>query len=430
MKVLQVVRHHWNYSIGGLELYVKDLVIGLSQKGVNNTILTFQPKSQVEIDNDNRFPIIKFPRVSEENKEQFTRDLKIKLMEENFDCAHFHLFRDEEYIAAKVLNELKIPYIFTYHLPAACCLRGNLMRWGRVVCDSKADYFKCTACRIQNRIKIDKSLSYTAAVFSALLSITLFSLGKNRLSRIDYWKSTKQYISMLQYFLKNTSIGISCSEWGIRTLELNGVDNKRIIYIPQGLPLEFEEKSLEFTESENNRLIVGYVGRISPEKGVHILVNAFKKIRNKNARLEIYGFKHNERSKYENKLYRIISTDSRISACSRLSHAELVKVYRHIGYLAIPSVCPETGPLVVWEALSFGIPIIASERIGHKSLLENGNRGILVAPHTEERWVEVLEMILQDKKEFIKEKIKIRTMNTVADEMVRVYFSLKGDSNE
>lgn len=430
MRVLQIVRHHWNYSIGGLELYVKDLVTGLLQRGVNNTLLTFQPKAQVEIDNDNRFPIIKFPRLSEENREKFARDLKAKLMEDSFDCAHFHLFRDEEYITAKILNELKIPYIFTYHLPAACCLRGNLMRWGMVVCDSKTEYFKCTACRIQNRLKTNRALSYTAALINALFSETLFSLWKKQWSKIDYWESTKQYIDMLRYFLTNTKLGISCSEWGIRTLEMNGVDKKRVVYMPQGLPLEFEENSDELTGSENNSLIIGYVGRISPEKGVHILVDAFKKVKDENARLEIYGFKHNERSVYEKELYRSISTDARIKACSRLSHSELAKVYRRIGFLAIPSVCPETGPLVVWEALAFGIPIIASERIGHKSLLENGNRGILVAPHTEERWVEILEIVLRNEKKFIKEKTKFRTMNTVADEMVRVYISLKGDSNE
>lgn len=424
MKVLQVARHHWNYSIGGTELYVKDLVTGLMQKGVHSTILTFQDESRVQIDNDQRFPTIKLPKTTFKNKNEFIKKLRILLQKENYVCAHFHFFRNEEFLTAKILNELKIPYIFTYHLPAACCYRGNLMRWGTEVCSSEVGLFKCTACRIQNRMKVNATTSYLVTILYSVFSRLLFVFGKKIREQLDYWKTTGEYVSRVRYFLSNASLGISCSEWGIDTLKLNGVRSEKVVYVPQGLPLEFTGTQEICSYEDRNRMTIGYVGRISQEKGVDLLIDAFKKVKSRDARLEIYGLRSpSDRSLFEENICKKIKTDSRISIHSRLNRAELAGVYKRIGYLAVPSICPETGPLVIWEALTFGVPVLASERIGHKKLLENGKKGILVAPNTCERWTEIIENALLGDNKFTKTDNTIRTMNDIVDEMVNVYLS-------
>lgn len=426
MKVLQVARHHWNYSIGGTELYVKDLAFGLMQRGVHSTILTFQDETRAQIDNDQRFTTNKMPKLTLKNKNEFIKKLRMSLQKENYVCAHFHFFRNEEFLTAKILKELKIPYIFTYHLPAACCYRGDLMRWGTEVCSSEVGLFKCTACRVQNRMKVNAATSYLVTILYSVFSRLLFVFGNKIRDQLDYWKTTGEYVLRMRYFLSNASLGISCSEWGINTLKSNGVRSEKVVYVPQGLPLEFNSTQEICSNEDYNKMTIGYVGRISQEKGVDLLIEAFQKVKSHDARLEIYGLRsQSDRSLFEENICKKVKTDSRISIHSRLNRAELAEVYKRIGYLAVPSICPETGPLVIWEALTFGVPVLASERIGHKKLLENGKKGILVSPNTCERWIEIMENALRGEYKFAKANNSIRTMNDVSDEMVKIYLSLK-----
>lgn len=51
--------------------------------------------------------------------------------------------------------------------------------------------------------------------------------------------------------------------------------------------------------------------------------------------------------------------------------------------IVAPSRWPETGPLVVAEAMSCGVPVIVSERAGAAGRIENGKTGFVIAPDIE-----------------------------------------------
>ena len=53
-------------------------------------------------------------------------------------------------------------------------------------------------------------------------------------------------------------------------------------------------------------------------------------------------------------------------------------IYRNIDLLIVPSIEPEAFSLVILEAMSHGIPVIATNIGAHIELIENNKTGCLV----------------------------------------------------
>jgi glycosyltransferase involved in cell wall biosynthesis len=116
-----------------------------------------------------------------------------------------------------------------------------------------------------------------------------------------------------------------------------------------------------------------YCGRLTPEKGAEIVADVARRsdmpalfigegpsaerIRAINPKAEITGWLAPE------------VVRARIAAEARA--------------LAAPSLWPETGPLVVAEAMALGVPVIVSDRAGASSLVRHGETGFITAPEPE-----------------------------------------------
>ncbi len=68
---------------------------------------------------------------------------------------------------------------------------------------------------------------------------------------------------------------------------------------------------------------------------------------------------------------------------SRFAYEELEEIFEKTDVLIMPSVWYETFGFTVLEALSYGVPVIVSENVGAKDLLEDGRFGMIVEPTVE-----------------------------------------------
>lgn len=109
-------------------------------------------------------------------------------------------------------------------------------------------------------------------------------------------------------------------------------------------------------------LNVAFVGSIDERKNCRLLLDALALVKHKeNINLHIVGDGPQKHilGKYSTQL----GLDSQVTWYGRIPRSGVLEIYQKIHILAITSLC-ESNPTTVWEALSFGIPILALDHCG------------------------------------------------------------------
>lgn len=135
--------------------------------------------------------------------------------------------------------------------------------------------------------------------------------------------------------------------------------NKDIVFIPNGVDIPKPmpvSKLKRFGLKKDNYIL--FLGRIVPEKEVHTLVEAFKKI-NTNLKLVIAGdATHTE--DYLNKVKKLAANDKRIIFTGALYNDDKVEAFSNARFFVLPSTI-EGMPIVLLEAMSFGLCPLVSD---------------------------------------------------------------------
>lgn len=174
------------------------------------------------------------------------------------------------------------------------------------------------------------------------------------------------------------------------------------------------------------RPVILFVGRVSPEKGVHTLMEALPRVleRFPEARLEIVG----AQSALPANVLLGLSSDPLVAALARfydgsvtsdyrtflrtrveqlglgqrvqflgaVPHRELVDCYRRADLVVNPSLSESFGMSVV-EAMACGIPVVASRVGGMQETMLEGQTGLLVEPENPDRLAASMNAILADR---------------------------------
>ncbi len=150
------------------------------------------------------------------------------------------------------------------------------------------------------------------------------------------------------------------------------LDEQHVLTLAPGVSLPLGAKVVK-VPSHNVRF--GYFGNILPHKGVHILVQAFNALLDTNATLSIYGGSSLHPT-YAKSVKEMIS-NSKITMHGAYNGDSIPHLLSEIDVVVVPSICLETGPFVLWEALALGIPVIVSDKAGMKETLQKHGGGML-----------------------------------------------------
>ncbi len=135
---------------------------------------------------------------------------------------------------------------------------------------------------------------------------------------------------------------------------------------------------------EADKIYLLYVGRLTEVKGVHILIDAFTRIKRclPNARLIITGssfFQDAAKTAYEQFLVELAKPVSEyIIFTGFIPHEKLKYLYSAADIIVLPSIWQDPCPLVVLEAMASGTCLISSAVGGVPEVVESGINGILV----------------------------------------------------
>jgi glycosyltransferase involved in cell wall biosynthesis len=134
--------------------------------------------------------------------------------------------------------------------------------------------------------------------------------------------------------------------------------------------------------------VVLFVGRLSHEKGVHVLLEAWQRIRHHRMRLVVVGD-----GPMREALERQQTKD--VSFIGPLPPHEVRRWMLSARAFVFPSLCYEVQPMTVLEAFAARLPVLASRLGGNVDLLSTGEdeEEWLVPPGDAQRWAAALERL-------------------------------------
>ncbi|MGH7550840.1 MAG: glycosyltransferase family 4 protein [Gemmatimonadota bacterium] len=153
--------------------------------------------------------------------------------------------------------------------------------------------------------------------------------------------------------------------------------DRPIEVIPYGVPLP-EEIPAPASEKPPTLL---FVGRLVTRKGVDRLLHGLVTVTDRDWRLEIVGFGP-ERERLED-LTREMELEERVAFLGRVSQEDLGAAYRRATCFVLPATLDEREDteglgVVLLEAMSYGVPVLATRRGGITDVVIDGRTGFLV----------------------------------------------------
>ena len=160
---------------------------------------------------------------------------------------------------------------------------------------------------------------------------------------------------------------------------------------------------------------IGYIGRFEKNKGIDILLKAFKELvaENKKIILDLIGEGNEE--KYIHSFLEKNNLQNNIVLKSPIIEED--DLFRGIDLLVFPSTSIEGFGLVIPEAMNFGIPVIASDLIKQNSLIDDFKTGIYFKNGDSAELATKLRLLIED--ENLRQSISAK-----AKEMIKLNYNL------
>ncbi len=164
-----------------------------------------------------------------------------------------------------------------------------------------------------------------------------------------------------------------------------------------------------------------YVGRLSPEKGVGILLEVAKALP---YQLKVIGGGPLQQ-RYEQRY-----SAQNIEFTGQLPPEEIYPLVRKSCLLVMPSIWYENNPYSVIEALCMGTPVLGSRIGGLPELIEEGKNGFLFSPeNTLEMMEKITKSLLLFTNDYDFEKIAVKAQNkfnaeSFYNKLIRIYEGL------
>jgi glycosyltransferase involved in cell wall biosynthesis len=149
---------------------------------------------------------------------------------------------------------------------------------------------------------------------------------------------------------------------------------------------------------------VGYFARICPEKGLHVLADAFRLLRKQPGappcRLRVSGWLGENNRDYFDGVRRQMQ-DAGLAAdfehVESPDHDSKVRFFQSIDLLSVPTTYREPKGLYVLEALANGVPVVQPRHGSFPDLVKATGGGLLVEPNDPSDLANALRRLLEDR---------------------------------
>lgn len=179
------------------------------------------------------------------------------------------------------------------------------------------------------------------------------------------------------------------------------IDRRKVVVIPSGVDSthfdrerpEVKKKALQLKDEFDidNDIVVGFVGRLVPAKGLSYLFSAVEKIQEKHNNIAILivgdGAQRNE--------LECMAQDLKVRTIFAGWQRDVLPYYALMDIFVLPSLF-EGLPNVLLEAMAMETAVIATNVGGNPDVLANGENGFLVPVRDVQRLAFAIEKLIED----------------------------------
>lgn len=191
---------------------------------------------------------------------------------------------------------------------------------------------------------------------------------------------------------------------------------------------------------QGNSPTVGYLARLAPEKGLHVLADAFLLLRKmpgmENANLRIAGWLGSQNRQYAEEAFEKLRTAGLENAFTYVGEVDRrgkLEFLQSIDVLAVPTTYKEPKGIFVLEALASGVPVVEPEHGSFPETLAELGGGLLHRPEDPQHLAERLYELLTNRD--LRQQLALagqtavasrRDIRHAAEATVEVYRTLRG----
>jgi glycosyltransferase involved in cell wall biosynthesis len=154
---------------------------------------------------------------------------------------------------------------------------------------------------------------------------------------------------------------------------------------------------------------VGYLARLAPEKGLHVLAEAFIRLRKmsemEQARLKIAGWLGEANRQYAEEVFaklRSAGLGEAFEYVGEVDRRGKLDFLASIDVLSVPTTYREPKGLFVLEALAAGVPVVQPDHGSFPEMLGELQGGLLHRPEDPQHLAERLHLLLTDEVQWIR----------------------------
>jgi glycosyltransferase involved in cell wall biosynthesis len=280
-----------------------------------------------------------------------------------------------------------IPVVWTLHDYKLVCPAYLLLNQGKI----------CESC-LNSKLNVIAKKCIKNNYLASLLAF--FEASKWNASKLN--TITDQFISP-SHFLKDTMVkgGIDC-------------DKIEVIH-------NFVNNTTAIKATNSNADYYCYVGRLSSEKGVELLLKAASEL--PDYMLKIVGT-----GPLENSL-KSANKNKHIKFLGYKTGEELKSIISGSRFLVVPSNWFENNPLIIIEALCMGVPVLGSNIGGIPELIKDGYNGLLFEPDNIRELTDKINLLWREQNKFDRHEIACRAVvdfksDTYYEALIKLYNSL------
>ena len=274
--------------------------------------------------------------------------------------------------------------VFTLHDFWLMCPRGQRLRPDDLTQCAAIDVDRCTDClrpwiapaRWPSLRQIGALLAPGRRPFRATLARAQVRLlrGPDPTSARHH---VERYHDKTREVLDAVDLFVSPSRFLASEFERYGVPPDRIVVSDNGIDTG------RFADCPHKRAAsvvrFGFLGSWMPSKGLHVLVDAFRRL-TENARLVVFGGPPNGDPGVYARGVLAAAADRRITFPGRVAPERVGSAFRTIDVLVVPSLWFENAPLTIREAFASHTPVVASRSGGMAESVRDGVDGLLFTP--------------------------------------------------